>query len=377
MLQNASPARENEHSLLGEIQPFNDSGRKMPNQDNPLGLDGFAFVEFTSMDDRAMAAQLEQLGFVAAAHHPQRDVTLYRQGQIKILLNADSEGQAAQFRKQHGPSANGMAFRVANAAEAFDLALTRGATAVEPTQGALDSKSKIIAGIGGSMLYLIDGDPFAEWPEVPGWQQAAEKNGVGLDLLDHLTHNVRRGEMRVWSAFYNKLFGFEEQKYFDIKGQATGLFSQAMIAPDSAIRIPLNESQDDKSQIEEFIRQYNGEGIQHLAFATHDIYRTVERLRSRGVRLQDTVETYYELVDRRVPGHGEDLARLKRNRILVDGSVEEGILLQIFTENIFGPIFFEIIQRKGNEGFGNGNFQALFESIELDQIRRGVITVDV
>jgi 4-hydroxyphenylpyruvate dioxygenase len=184
--------------------------------------------------------------------------------------------------------------------------------------------------------------------------------------------------MRVWSEFYRTLFGFEEQKYFDIKGKATGLFSQAMIAPDKAIRIPLNESQDDNSQIEEFLREYNGEGIQHLALTTDDIYDTVERLRARGVRLQDTIETYYELVDKRVPGHGEDLERLRKNRILIDGSVEndEGILLQIFTENMFGPIFFEIIQRKGNEGFGNGNFQALFESIELDQIRRGVIKVD-
>jgi 4-hydroxyphenylpyruvate dioxygenase len=188
---------------------------------------------------------------------------------------------------------------------------------------------------------------------------------------------VKRGQMRTWSTFYAQIFGFEEQKYFDIKGKATGLFSQAMIAPDKAIRIPLNESQDDKSQIEEFIRDYNGEGIQHLAFTTDDIFATVEALRARGVRLQDTIETYYELVDKRVPGHGEDLERLRRNRILIDGDVEsEGILLQIFTEPMFGPIFFEIIQRKGNEGFGNGNFQALYESIELDQIRRGVITVD-
>jgi 4-hydroxyphenylpyruvate dioxygenase len=183
--------------------------------------------------------------------------------------------------------------------------------------------------------------------------------------------------MRVWSQFYRTLFNFEEQKYFDIKGKATGLFSQAMIAPDRAIRIPLNESQDENSQVEEFIRQYHGEGIQHLALTTANIYETVEKLRARGVRLQDTIATYYELVDKRVPGHGEDLARLKKNRILIDGDAqEEGILLQIFTENMFGPIFFEIIQRKGNEGFGNGNFQALFESIELDQIRRGVITVD-
>jgi 4-hydroxyphenylpyruvate dioxygenase len=344
-------------------------------QTNPLGLDGFAFCEFTSPDPAKMGAQLEQLGFVPAAEVPARKLTLYRQGRIAFVLNA-GEGHAAAFRAEHGPSASGMAFKVANAADAHRIALERGATDADTSTSAFPG-AKAIQGIGGSLLYLVDSDPFADWEEIRGWQEASANNSVGLDLLDHLTHNVKRGQMRVWSTFYNKLFGFEEQKYFDIKGKATGLFSQAMIAPDRAIRIPLNESQDDKSQIEEFIRDYNGEGIQHLALTTDNIYETVEKLRSRGVRLQDTIETYYELVDKRVPGHGEDLERLKKNRILIDGDVgDEGILLQIFTENTFGPIFFEIIQRKGNEGFGNGNFQALYESIELDQIRRGVITVD-
>lgn len=342
---------------------------------NPLGLDGFAFAEFTSPAPARMARQLEQLGFTAAAEKPTRGLTLFRQGNIRLVLNAGG-GQAATFRDAHGASANGMGFRVANAIQAYALAIERGAVVVDPAVTALP-KAKVIEGIGGSVLYLVEGDPFADWDEIRGWREAEKRNSVGLDLLDHLTHNVRRGQMRTWSSFYRQLFGFEEQKYFDIKGQATGLFSQAMIAPDGAIRIPLNESQDDNSQIEEYLRQYNGEGIQHLAFTTSDIYATVEKLRARGVSLQDTIETYYELVDQRVPGHGEDLERLRANRILIDGSVgEEGILLQIFTDNLFGPIFFEIIQRKGNEGFGNGNFQALFESIELDQIRRGVIKVD-
>jgi len=352
-----------------EREPF------MSENDNPLGLDGFAFVEFTTPDAGAMVAQLEQLGFVPAATQPGRDLTLFRQGRINIILNEEKTGQAADFREIHGPSANSMAFRVADAGKAHALALARGAKSVDPARGALGPQARIIEGIGGSLLYLVDSDPFAQWVEVPGWRQAAAENSVGLDLLDHLTHNVKRGEMKVWSDFYGKLFGFVEQKYFDIKGQATGLFSQAMVAPDRAIRIPLNESQDENSQIEEFLREYNGEGIQHLAFATNDIYETVEKLHARGVKLQDTIETYYELVDKRVPDHGEDLSRLRRNRILIDGNREEGILLQIFTENMFGPIFFEIIQRKGNNGFGNGNFQALFESIELDQIRRGVIHV--
>lgn len=348
----------------------------MTDSNNPLGLDGFAFAEFTSPDPVLMTKQLVQMGFTAAARSPDQDMILFRQGRIALIVNSRETGQAATFRKAHGPSANGMGFNVANAAAAYDMALERGAKAADAASSALP-EAKVIEGIGGSLLYLVDGDPFAQWQEIAGWRETAAQHGVGLDILDHLTHNVKRGEMRTWSAFYNRIFGFEEQKYFDIKGKATGLFSQAMIAPDKAIRIPLNESQDDKSQIEEFIRDYNGEGIQHLALTTDNIYETVEKLRANGVRLQDTIETYYELVDKRVPGHGEDLERLRRNRILIDGDVEdEGILLQIFTENMFGPIFFEIIQRKGNEGFGNGNFQALYESIELDQIRRGVITVD-
>ncbi|SEJ98581.1 4-hydroxyphenylpyruvate dioxygenase [Sphingobium sp. AP50] len=340
---------------------------------NPLGLNGFEFVEFTSPDPESMAAQFEQLGFVPTHRHPTKNITRYKQGRISLMLNRDDAGRVAAFRNEHGPSASAMAFRVADPEAAMAWALEHGAKRT-------DEDDTVIQGIGGSYLYFIrnEEDLYADWAAFPGYQEEETKNNVGLDLLDHLTHNVRRGQMQVWSKFYRTLFNFEEQKYFDIKGQATGLFSQAMIAPDKAIRIPLNESQDDKSQIEEFIREYNGEGIQHLALTTDNIYDTVERLRARGVKLQDTIETYYELVDKRVPGHGEDLERLRKNRILIDGSIEnaEGILLQIFTENIFGPIFFEIIQRKGNEGFGNGNFQALFESIELDQIRRGVITVD-
>ena len=342
----------------------------MTDSANPLGLNGFEFVEFTSPDPEAMAAQFEQLGFVPTHRHPAKNITRFKQGRINLMLNRDDAGRVAAFRSEHGPSASAMAFRVADPHAAMTWALAHGA---KPTE----EDDTVIQGIGGSYLYFVqDGaDIYADWAAFPGWREAEAANNVGLDLLDHLTHNVRRGQMRVWSAFYRTLFAFEEQKYFDIKGQATGLFSQAMIAPDRAIRIPLNESQDDQSQIEEFIRQYHGEGIQHLALTTADIHATVEKLRARGVRLQDTIDTYYELVNARVPGHGEDLARLRRNRILIDGSVRtgEGLLLQIFTEPLFGPIFFEIIQRKGNEGFGTGNFQALFESIELDQIRRGVI----
>jgi 4-hydroxyphenylpyruvate dioxygenase len=349
---------------------------RMAGQDNPLGLNGFAFVEFTSPDPSAMKDLLCKFGFVATQRHPFRAVTCYRQGRIHLLLNEEPDGPVAEFRRIHGPSAHAMGFRVADPTQAFAAAVARGAKPVDVHDSALGPEVPAIEGIGGSRIYLVrDGEMFRNWPVFPGSDDDAVQAGVGLLELDHLTHNVRRGQMQNWSGFYRSVFGFEEQQYFDIKGQATGLFSQAMIAPDGAIRIPLNESQDDRSQIEEFLSAYGGEGIQHLAFTTDDIYATVEMLRARGIGLQDTVETYYELVDRRVPGHGEDLERLRRNRILIDGDAgHDGILLQIFSNNLFGPIFFEIIQRKGNKGFGNGNFQALFESIELDQIRRGVIT---
>jgi 4-hydroxyphenylpyruvate dioxygenase len=351
----------------------------MRSADNPLGLDGFEFVEFTSPDPAALKALFEQLGFVARHVHPSGALTRYKQGGINILINEECGGHAAEFREAHGPSASAMAFRVADAEEAYQRALMMGARPADAPIASFCRQVRAIEGIGGAILYLVDaggahGSIYDCWIPVAGAETAERQAGVGLKVLDHLTHNVERGHMRQWSAFYGRIFGFEEQKYFDIRGKATGLISQAMIAPDHAIRIPLNESQDDQSQIEEFLRAYRGEGIQHLAFTTDDIYATVEALRARGVRLQDTPDTYYELLDRRVPGHGEDKARLKQNRILLDGDTgREGLLLQIFTETMVGPIFFEIIQRKGNEGFGNGNFQALFESIELDQIRRGAV----
>jgi len=354
-----------------------------PDAENPLGVDGFEFVEFTGPEPAAMISRLELMGFTQTHVNPANNVVRLKQGDITILVNRTPSGQAAAFAVDHGPSANGMAFRVRDAAEAFEGAVARGARpATGADGGALGGGYPyILQGIGGSLLYVIDAygeaaSLYDTWDEVEGWEEAERRNSVGLFMLDHLTHNVRRGQMRNWSGFYGDVFNFQEQKYFDIKGQATGLFSQAMVAPDKAIRIPLNESQDENSQIEEFLRRYNGEGIQHIALATDDIFATVEELKRRGIPFQDTIETYFELIDKRLPGHGEDVERMRRNRILIDGSDEEGLLLQIFTQDTFGPIFFEIIQRKGNQAFGEGNFQALFDSIELDQIRRGVIKVD-
>lgn len=350
------------------------------NPTDPMGLDGFEFVEFVSPDPAAMQKTFELMGFVHSHTRPDGRVIRMKQGDINFLINTTDGTPAAEFRAAHGPSAAGMAFRVKDAKEAFDLAVKNGATAAEVTATGLGDYPFVLQGIGGSLLYLVDrwGDAtlYDGWTEVEGWQAKEAENNVGLTLLDHLTHNVHKGQMRTWSTFYGKVFGFTEQKYFDIKGKATGLFSQAMVAPDGMIRIPLNESQDEQSQIQEFLTRYNGEGIQHIALHTDDIFETVEEMKRRGVPFQDTIETYFDLIDKRLPGHGHDVDRMRKNRILIDGSDQDGLLLQIFTQDTFGPIFFEIIQRKGNKAFGEGNFQALFDSIELDQIRRGVVKVD-
>ncbi|MDO8901523.1 MAG: 4-hydroxyphenylpyruvate dioxygenase [Phenylobacterium sp.] len=348
--------------------------------ENPLGTDGFEFVEFTSPEPERLGGLFELMGFTAVSRHRSKNVVRYRQGDINFLLNMEPSGQPADFRAAHGPSANAMAFRVRDAAKALALAVERGASAVQGPVGPMELNIPAIEGIGGSNLYLVDRYGAQEiydvdFVPIPGAAEQEAGRGVGLTYLDHLTHNVFRGNMAKWADFYERIFNFREIRYFDIEGAQTGLLSKAMTSPCGKIRIPLNESRDDHSQIEEFLKDYKGEGIQHLALGTDDIYGAVETMRERGVRFQDTPETYYDQLDARVPGHGENLQRLRADRILVDGAPTEGqgLLLQIFTENMVGPIFFEMIQRKGNEGFGEGNFKALFESIELDQIRRGVL----
>ena len=348
--------------------------------DNPLGTDGFEFVEFTSPEPERLKGLFELMGFTAVARHRSKNVLRFRQGDINFILNMEPSGQPADFRQIHGPSANAMAFRVKDAARALRLAVERGATAASGPVGPMELNIPAIEGIGGSNLYLVDRYGAQEIYDVDftpleGAEDAASANAMGLTYLDHLTHNVHRGNMGKWADFYERIFNFREIRYFDIEGAQTGLFSKAMTSPDGKIRIPLNESQDEHSQIEEFLRDYHGEGIQHVALGTGDIYASVEAMREAGVRFQAANDTYYEQLDARVPGHGENLQRLRADDILLDGAPTEGqgLLLQIFTENMVGPIFFELIQRKGNEGFGEGNFKALFESIEADQLRRGVL----
>ena len=346
--------------------------------ENPMGTDGFEFVEYAAPDPGLLRDLFAQLGFPVVAKHRRKDVTLHKQGDINFIINAEADSFGQRFAQEHGPCACAMAFRVRDAAYAYERALELGAKPGETDVGPMELNIPSIQGIGGSLIYLVDrygerGSIYDIDFEAVETDESVPQGG--LTYVDHLTHNVYRGNMDTWAGFYEKLFNFREIRYFDIEGKLTGLLSRAMTSPCGKIRIPINESQDDKSQIEEYLREYKGEGIQHIALGTDDIYATVDALTAAGVKFQDTPDTYYESIDERLPGHDEDVETLRSHRVLIDGAPTEGqgILLQIFTQNVIGPIFFEIIQRKGNEGFGEGNFKALFESIELDQVRRGVI----
>jgi 4-hydroxyphenylpyruvate dioxygenase len=354
--------------------------------ENPMGLMGFEFVEFASPTPGLLEPIFEKLGFTKVAVHRSKDVVLYRQGEINFIVNNEPKSAAAYFAAEHGASACGMAFRVKDAHKAYARALELGAIPMEIPTGPMELRLPAIKGIGGAPLYLIDrfdeGDNVGksiydiDFEFIPG----VERNpvGHGLKIIDHLTHNVYRGRMSYWAGFYEKLFNFREIRYFDIQGEYTGLTSKAMTAPDGKIRIPLNEeSQSGGGQIEEFLLKFNGEGIQHIALLTEDIFATVDGLRAAGIPLMTAPpETYYEMLEARLPGHGEEIDALKTRGLLVDGKVEgdsKRLLLQIFSENQLGPVFFEFIQRKGDEGFGEGNFKALFESMERDQLKRGAL----
>ena len=353
--------------------------------DNPMGTDGFEFIEYTAPNPELLGALFEQLGFTLVARHRSKDVALYRQGRVNFIVNREPDSFAQSFARVHGPSACAFAIRVKNAAKAWQRAIDLGAKPHHGPVGPMELNIPAIKGIGDSLIYLVDRYPgnggnltIYDVDFVPEEGVGQHPAGAGLLEVDHLTHNVYAGRMDVWASFYEKLFNFREIRYFDIKGKKTGLTSRALTSPCGKIRIPINEPSDRKSQIQEYLDAYHGEGIQHIALSTADIHATVELLRGRGVRFLDTPDAYYDRVDARVPGHGEDLARLKANRILIDGEGldkdrREDKLLQIFTETVIGPIFFEIIQRKGNQGFGEGNFKALFETMELDQVKRGVL----
>lgn len=345
--------------------------------ENPIGTDGFDFVEYAAPDPAVLSELFTKLGFKPVAKHKREARTLYMQGDVKFIINEEPGSYAEKFAKLHGPCACAMAFRVRDAEKGFAETKKRGAKAVDPGYAEGEKAWPCIEGIGGSRLYLVDeyGPDFPMVADFEPFEATGDYQSCELTYLDHLTHNVYRGNMEKWADFYEKVFNFREIRYFDIEGKLTGLISKAMTSPCGKLRIPINESRDDVSQIAEYLDEYEGEGIQHIALGTDNIYKSTDLLRSHSLEFQATPETYYEQLDGRVKGHGEDTKALKERDILLDGAPTEGqgILLQIFTKNVIGPIFFEIIQRKGNEGFGEGNFQALFDSIELDQVRRGVL----
>jgi 4-hydroxyphenylpyruvate dioxygenase len=356
--------------------------------DNPMGLMGFEFVEFASPTAGLLEPLFEQMGFTLVAHHRSKDVALYRQGGINFVVNREAKSPAGYFAAEHGPSACGLAFRVKDSHLAYERALALGAQPVEMPTGPMELRLPAIKGIGGAPLYLIDrfedGQSIydIDFKFIDGVDR--RPRGHGFRLIDHLTHNVYRGRMAFWGGFYEKLFNFREIRYFDIQGQHTGLTSRAMTAPDGQIRIPLNEESGKGSgQIEEFLMKFNGEGIQHVALLTDDLLASVDSLQMAGVPLMAAPnDFYYEMLEERLPGHGEPVAALQARGILLDGSTTAGkdggekrLLLQIFSGTLLGPVFFEFIQRKADDGFGEGNFKALFESLERDQLRRGALQV--
>lgn len=344
--------------------------------DNPMGTNGFSFVEYSAKDKQQLVDLFTKMGFVEIATHKTKDISIYQQDDVRFIINEEQDSFAENFNKEHGPCACGMGFRVKDVEHAYNRALSLGAKPYDGELTHISPTAKAIYGIGDSLLYFIADDEHNNF-EQHYYNPTNNKlnTDIGLGYIDHLTHNVYQGNMDKWADYYIKLFNFREIRYFDIQGKKTGLVSRAMASPCDKIKIPLNESKDDISQIAEYLKEYNGEGIQHIALTSNDIYATVEKMRKNNVDFMQTPDTYFELIDSRLEGHGEDIPRMQKNKILIDGGEAQGggFLLQIFTNTVIGPIFFEVIQRKGNQGFGEGNFQALFDSIELDQQRRGVI----
>ena len=347
---------------------------------NPAGTQGFEFLEFTTKDPSKLIQQFSELGLKPTAKHHQADVTIYQLNNIRFIINSTTKSLTSEFADRHGSSVSAMGFRVKDAQAAFKHAIEHGAEPYTPMNPADIYHIPAIYGVGRSLIYFIDYDGkrpnyIEQFKALPATNSTPSFNPTHLTYIDHVTHNLYRGNMKEWADFYMRIFNFREVRHFDIEGKMTGLKSQAMASPCGQIRIPLNESTDDQSQIEEFLQQFNGEGIQHIALGTDNIYESVANLKQNKINFLDTPDTYYELIESRLPKHGEDVSQLKALNILIDGETtkQKKLLLQIFTENMLGPVFFEIIQRKGDDGFGEGNFQALFESLELDQIRRGVI----
>jgi 4-hydroxyphenylpyruvate dioxygenase len=348
---------------------------------NPAGLDGIEFVEFVSADPERLQKLFTAFGFSRVMRHATRAIDVYRQNDITFLLNREPGSFAAKFGALHGPAISSMGWRVRNAPAAMGAVLARGATPAPTVDLARDGDPlHAVMGIGDSLIYLVDGyeQPFAARYAALGFVALDAPElvpGKGFTVIDHLTNNVHKGTMERWAGFYRQVFGFTEVRYFDIRGAKTGLTSYALRSPCGRFCIPINEASEKKSQINEYLDEYNGPGIQHLAFLTTDLLASLDALRGSPVEFLDIDDDYYAGVFERVRGVKEDHARIRAHNVLVDGD-DEGYLLQIFTRNLVGPIFIELIQRENHLSFGEGNFGALFRSIERDQMRRGVFNQD-
>lgn len=360
--------------------PFpHDAPRASITEANPAGTDGFEFVEFAHPNPDEARALFISMGFSLTARHKTKAVELWQQGDITYILTDEADSHARRFVEEHGPCAPSMGWRVVDARHAFDHAVRNGATPYTGADKTLDWPA--IVGIGGSLIYFTDryGAGINPYAADFDFVAAPKPAGVGFHYLDHLTHNVFKGNMDRWFEFYSRLFNFRQIRFFDIEGKYTGLYSRALTSPCGRIRIPINEDRGETGQIVEYLKRYKGEGIQHIAVGCDDIYGCTEAIAARGLRFMPKPPmAYYEMSKTRVTGHDEPLEALARHGILIDGEgvVDGGetrILLQIFSKTVIGPIFFEFIQRKGDDGFGEGNFRALFESIEQDQIDRGVL----
>ncbi|WP_296764499.1 4-hydroxyphenylpyruvate dioxygenase [Sediminimonas sp.] len=359
--------------------PFpHDAPRSEITPENPAGTDGFEFVEFAHPDPDELRTLFARMGYALTGRHKTRDIELWQQGDITYIVNAEPGSMAMRFVGEHGPCAPSMGWRVADAQKAFDHAVANGAEPYMENDRTMDVPA--IKGIGGSLIYCIDQYyDTSPYNDEFDWLQTSKPAGVGFYYLDHLTHNVYTGNMDKWFRFYEKLFNFREIRFFDIEGKHTGLFSRALTSPCGRIRIPINEDRGETGQIVAYLKKYNGEGIQHIAVGTDNIYDSTDAIAGNGIRFMPAPpDAYYELSKARVQGHEEPIERMKTHGILIDGEgvVDGGetrILLQIFSKTVIGPIFFEFIQRKGDDGFGEGNFKALFESIEQEQIDNGEI----
>jgi len=354
--------------------------------DNPLGLDGFEFLEFSAPEKGVLEPAFERMGFSLVARHRSKEVQLWRQGRINFIANYEPRSPAAYVAAEHGPSACGMAFRVRDAAQAYATVLERGAEPVEIATGPMELRLPAIRGIGNSLIYLVDrhAEDITIYDIDFRFEPGVERYppGAGFTEIDHLTHNVYNGRTEYWADFYARIFGFREFREFDVTGEYSGLNTRVMTAPDGKIRIPINEeaAAGGKGQIAEYLRTYNGEGIQHIALASRNLYSSLDSLKQKGLQFAPPPpDTYYEMLEDRLPGHGEPVSELRQRGVLVDGTTAGGqprLLMQIFSQLMVGPVFFEFIQRKGDEGFGEGNITALFKSMEEDQIRRGALQRD-